>query len=214
MKVLVIGAHGGVGKRIVKKLNKHNHQVLAMVRKEEQKAEMEKLGATPVVADLEKDISHAYKNKLDAVVFTAGSGAGTGVDKTMAVDLQGARASINEAVKHHVPRYLMVSVLGANKVNEHPDEMRQYFAAKSEADQHLVQSDLDYTIFRPARLTDDPGTGSVMAAQDLDGQGSGATRRDDLAAAIVEALDKPNTFKKVIEIVDGNTPVRDAIASI
>ncbi len=214
MKVLVVGANGKVGQRVVKKLASHNHEPIAMIRNESQRQAMESRGASVVVADLEKDISHAFSKNLDAVIFTAGSGGNTSQEKTVSVDLQGARKTINEAVKHKVPRYLMVSALGANDASKMPNDMQHYFVAKSEADQHLVQSSLDYTIFRPGRLTDESGNGSVKAAESLDGYDSTNTSRDNLANAIVDALDKRNTYKKVIELIDGNTPVKDAIAGI
>ncbi len=214
MKVLVVGANGKVGQRVVKKLSAHNHEPIAMIRDESQREALESKGAKVVVADLEKDISHAFKDHLDAVVFAAGSGGSTGKDKTVAVDLQGARKTINEAVKHKVPRYVMISALGANDANNMPDDMQHYFVAKSEADQHLVQSALDYTIFRPGRLTDNSGNGNVNAAENLEDYNSTDTSRDNLANAVVDALDKRNTYKKVIELIDGNTPVKDAIASI
>ncbi len=214
MKVLVVGANGKVGKKIIKKLKSQNHDAVAMIRDESQRSALEAKGATVVVADLEKDISHAFKDNLDAVIFSAGSGGHTGQDKTMAIDLQGARKTIDEAVKHKVPRYLMVSALGANDADNMDEDMRTYFVAKSEADQHLVQSALDYTIFRPGRLTDESGNGSIRAAESLDNYDNIETSRDNLANAIVDALDKRNTYKKVIELVDGNTPVKDAIASI
>ena len=214
MKVLVIGAHGKVGRKITDKLNKHNHQVVAMVRDESQKAAMQKLGATPVLADLEGDISHAFKDKLDAVIFTAGSGGNTGKDKTITVDLQGARKSIDEAVKHKVPRYIMISALGANNADEMPDDMRHYFVAKSEADQYLVQSELDYTILRPGRLSDEGGTGSVNAAESLEDYEDRTISRDDVATAAVLMLDRSNTHKKVVELLNGKTPVKDALSAI
>jgi uncharacterized protein YbjT (DUF2867 family) len=214
MKVLVVGANGKVGQRIVKKLADHNHEPIAMIRNEDQRAAFEAKGAQVVVADLEKDISHAFTSHLDAVVFTAGSGGHTGKDKTVAVDLQGARKTIDEAVKHKVSRYVMVSALGANRAKEMPSDMQHYFMAKSEADQHLVQSALDYTIFRPGRLTDESGNGSVAAAESLEDTSEMDISRDNLANAIVDALDKRNTHKKVIELVNGSTPVKDAIAAI
>lgn len=214
MRVLVIGANGKVGQRIVKKLKDHNHNPVAMIRDESQKAELQAKGAETVVADLEKDFSHAFKGGVDAVIFSAGSGGSTGQDKTVAVDLQGAKASIDEAVKNNVPRYIMVSALGANKADQMSEDMQHYFIAKSEADQYLVQSALDYTIFRPGMLTDEAGTGNVTAAEQLEDYGNQTTSRDDLATAIVESLDKPNTYKKLVEILDGKTPVNDAIAAI
>lgn len=214
MKVLVIGAHGKVGSKLIKKLKQHRHEVLAMVRDESQKEEIEKKGAKPIVADLEYNIEHAFKEKPDAVIFVAGSGADTGEDKTIAVDLQGARKSIDGCIKHHVNRYLMVSALGVNDADNQPADMRPYFVAKSEADQHLVQSALNYTIFRPGHLIDDHGTGSVEAAEQLDDYGDGKTSRDNLATALVDALPMRNTHKKVVEIVNGHTPIKDALSRI
>ena len=214
MKVLVIGSHGKVGKRLIKKLKKHHHEVLAMIRDESQTEEIEKTGAKAIVADLEKDFGFAYGDHLDAVVFTAGSGGHTGKDKTIAVDLQGAKKSIDEAVRHKVSRYIMVSALGADDPMNIPGNLQHYFVAKAEADEHLAQTQLNYTIFRPGTLTDEAGIGSIQAAEKLQSYNSRDTRRDDLAEAIAVSIDKPNTYKKVIELVNGNTPVNEAIKSI
>ena len=214
MKVLVIGSNGQIGQRIVKKLADKNHDVYAMIRDEKQKVELQAMGAETVVADLEKDISHAYKYKLDAVIFTAGSGGDTSDDKTVAVDLQGARKSIDEAVKNHVGRYIMVSALGTNEEKYMTGDLGKYFIAKSEADQHLVQSAINYTILRPGMLTNDPGNGNVKIAESLDSYEPGTITRDDVATVAVEVLDKPNTYKKVIQMVQGKTPVKDAVKQI
>lgn len=214
MKILVIGAHGDVGQRLVKSLLKKNHTVIAMIRNEGQKTELQAQGAETVIADLEKDISHAYQYKLDAVIFTAGSGGNTPPEKTVAVDLQGARKSIDEAVKHHVDRFIMVSALGADGGQEKEGPMATYYRAKSEADQHLVQAALNYTIFRPGRLTDEPGSGSIKAAEKLENYDQVEISRDNVANAIAEAVDMPGTHKKVIEMVDGKTPIREALEAI
>ncbi len=214
MKVLVIGSHGQIGKKITAKLHKENHEVLAMVRNEAQVEEMEKLGGKAIIADLEGDLSPAFNEKPDAVIFTAGSGAHTGKDKTMSVDLQGALKSIDESVKHGASRFVMISALGANNAEQAPDSMRPYFVAKSEADQYLVQSELDYTILRPGRLTDNAGKGSVNASESIEDYGNREISRDDVATAAVALLGMRNTHKKVIELLEGNTPVHDALQAI
>lgn len=214
MKVLVVGANGQIGKQVVKKLADKNHQVLAMVRKEEQRGNVEEKNVTAVVADLEGDLSPAFNEKPDAVIFAAGSGANTGVDKTQAVDNRGARKTIDEAIKHNTRRYLIVSSIGTDDPNNGPEALRPYLIAKSQADQHLVQSGLDYTIVRPGMLVNDNGTGSVNAAEKLKEYSNNSITRTDVATAVVEMLDKPNTHQKVIELVNGNTPIPDAIGNI
>lgn len=214
MKVLVVGANGQIGQKVVQKLSNHNHQVLAMIRDEAQSKNVSGKNVTPVVADLEGDISHAFKDGLDAVVFTAGSGGHTGPDKTRLVDLQGARKTIDEAVKHKVNRYVMVSALGANNADQAPENMKHYFVAKSEADQHLVQSELDYTILRPGRLSNENGKGQVNLAESIENANTSEVTRTDVATVISEIIDKRNTHKKVLELLQGETPIPDAVQKI
>jgi len=58
--VLVIGANGTTGKLILDLLAKDgSYYAKGMIRKEEQIEAIEMIGAQPVVADLEKDFSHA-----------------------------------------------------------------------------------------------------------------------------------------------------------
>lgn len=214
MKILIIGANGKIGKKLVSKLAQHQHEVLAMVRKEDQKAQFEKKHVTPVLGDLEKDLSSVFDHKPDVVVFTAGSGGDSGQDKTIAVDLQGARKSIDEAKKHRAKHFIMVSALGANSASEMGEDMRKYFIAKSEADQHLVQSGLDYTILRPGRLTDEPGSGNIMAAEALEVSEPGDISRDNVANVIAQIISDQSLNQKVVELLDGKDPIPKALAAL
>lgn len=81
MKVLIAGANGKIGRRLIPHLAADNIQVRAMVRDLGQKADLETLGAHEVVeADLEGDCRQALEGQ-DAVIFTAGSGPNTGPEK-------------------------------------------------------------------------------------------------------------------------------------
>ncbi len=210
MKVLIIGSHGNVGKHIVSYLVKKGHEPFAMIRDESQSDEMKKLGGIPVVADLEKDFSSAYE-RMDAVIFTAGSGAKTGPDKTIIIDQEAAMKSMDLAAKKGIKRYIMVSAIGA-KNPDAPGSIQHYFKAKAIADNHLMDSRLDYTIFRPGRLTNEPGKGTVELAKDMGKKGS--TSRDDLALTIVESLSMPETYGKTIEILNGDTPIHEALTKM
>lgn len=210
MKVLVIGSHGNVGKHTVRILSEKGHQAFAMIRDASQADEMKSLGGKPVVADLEEDFSDAYKG-MDVIIFTAGSGAKTGPDKTIEVDQEAAKKSIDLAVEMGVNRYIMVSAIGA-KNPDAQSAIQHYFKAKNIADNHLMNSNLDYTIFRPGRLTHEPAKGTVSAATDLGRKGS--TSREELAFAMVESLSLPETYKKVIEILDGELEIQKALKNI
>ena len=80
-------------------------------------------------------------------------------------------ALVEAATTHGIKRYLMVSAIGANHPERWSEEMKPYYEAKADADKFLMESGLDYTIVRPGRLTDDPGTGKVKVAEDVGGVG-------------------------------------------
>lgn len=213
MKVLIIGANGQIGHRLVEQLKQSQHQPIPMVRKEEDLATFKDKGTEPVLADLEKDISHAFEG-VDAVVFTAGSGAHTGKDKTELVDKEGAVKAINVAKAKGIRRFIMVSAFGADfEPKDWPDSMQHYYEAKSAADNYLISSGLEYTILKPGRLTNENGTGKIdLGVRTKDR--SGAIPREDVAATIKLIIDRPNTFKASYEMLQGDTPITEAVKSV
>lgn len=212
MNVLVIGSHGNIGQRLVRQMAKSEHTARAMIRDEAQRDEMLALEATDVVvADIEGDISEALTG-CDAVVFTAGSGAHTGPEKTMDVDRNGAISIIDQAERAGVRRFLLVSSMNADTPEKGSEKMRHYFEAKQAADNHLRASDLEYTIVRPGKLTDDEGTGTADIAKDLNRYGEVA--REDVAHALLMTLDSPNTIGRHYEMLAGDTPIEKALLGI
>ena len=151
----------------MKILNEKGHEVRAMIRDASQAEEMRKLGSEPVVADLEKDKFFPLEG-VDAVYFVAGSGAGTGEDKTKAVDEKGAIKLVEDAYRHKVQRFIMLSSVGADDPKKGPDELQPYLKAKHEADKELKYSGILYTVVRANNLSDEPGTGKVQAGEKLE----------------------------------------------
>jgi uncharacterized protein YbjT (DUF2867 family) len=214
MKVLVAGAAGKIGKRLTRQLVERGHDVRGMARKDEQLEEIEGMGAEPFRLDLESDpeekVAEAARG-CDAIVFTAGAGPGSGAARKETMDYGGAVKLIEAADKENVRRYVIVSSMGYADPGGR-GEMEQYLLAKLKADVAVQTSDLEYTVIRPGRLTDDDGAGNIDAAPQLGRYGE--IPREDVAAAIVEALELENTKRRAIEILSGETPVRDALAEI
>ncbi|HET8864535.1 MAG TPA: SDR family oxidoreductase [Gracilimonas sp.] len=214
MNVLVIGANGQIGTRLVRKLKEAGHDPKAMVRKEEQISQFKNEGIDTVLADLEEDFSHAY-NGVDAVVFTAGSGGDTPKSQTQMIDRDGAIKAIDEAEKAGVNRFVMVSALKANRDEDSWSEaMQHYYEAKSAADDHLRNTDLDFTVLMPGRLTNEPGTGKVELSEYIEDIEGRNITRDDVAAVITEMIDSPVTFGKSLELLQGETSIKEAISGI
>ena len=213
MKVLVIGANGKIGGQLIQKMKSSPHNPVAMLRKQEQVDKMKDSGVETVLADLEKDFDHAFKG-INAVVFAAGSGAHTGKDKTHLVDRLGAKKAIDLAVKNKVERFVMVSAFGADfSPNEWPESMAHYYEAKADADKHLMQTTLNYTILKPGRLLDESGTGNIEIGEKI-GQRGGSIPRIDVATVIQKILDHEKTFKKSLELLSGNTPIDQALDAL
>lgn len=209
MKVLVIGANGNTGARVVQRLKDSPHQPIAMIRNPAQRGKFDGMGVPAVLADLEYPIDHAVKG-CDAIIFAAGSGSHTGKDKTVLVDHIGAIRSMVSAQVLGASRYIMLSALNAD-VNSR-SAIAHYHKAKGHADAHLSQSGLDYTIICPGGLTDEPGTGEVVVNSEI--HGDGQTSRENLAAALVMCLDLENTVGKCFSLLEGETPLEAALRSV
>ncbi|MEK3888354.1 SDR family oxidoreductase [Bacillus sp. FSL K6-3431] len=214
MNVFVVGANGQIGKHVIRLIqDKNKHTAVAMVRKEEQMAQFKEQGAKTVLLDLESsidDIADAMKG-ADAVVFTAGSGGHTGADKTMMIDLDGAIKTMEAAKQAHVKRFVIISAIGVHQRDKWMSSAPYYSAAKHYADVWLENSGLDYTIIRPGGLTNNKGTGKVKVAINLE---RGEISREDVASAIVAALDNDHTIGKAFDMIGGVIPIEEALKTI
>ena len=216
MKVLVAGANGQTARQLVRMLVGDGHEVRGLIRKEEQMENIESDGAEPVLANLEQDeadgkIGEAVEG-CDAIIFAAGAGPGSGAGRKETMDRDGAIKLIEAAESRGVRRYLMLSTMGADDPESRDEKMQPYMRAKGEADERLRNSNLDYTIIRPGRLTDDGGTGNIVAAESL-GQ-YGEITREDVARTFATALEAGNTSGKTFEILAGDTRIEEALENV
>jgi uncharacterized protein YbjT (DUF2867 family) len=213
MNVFVAGGHGKIGLRLLRLLAARGDQARGLIRDAGQSADLEAVGAEPVVADWEAgdDITPLVAG-ADAVVFAAGAGPGSGPERKRTVDYGGAVKLIEAAKANGVSRYVIVSSMGADNPMRGPESMRPYQEAKAAADEALRESGLDFTIVRPGMLTDDPGTGLVDAAPSLGRRGS--IPRDDVAAVLLAVLDAPSTISMTFELLSGDTPVDEAVRKV
>ena len=214
MNILIIGANGQIGTILSEKLQGSKHTPVAMVRKKQQVKNFDQKGIDTVLADLEKDISHAFKG-IDAVVFTAGSGADTSKSQTKVIDENGAKKAIDQAVAESINRFIMVSALMADSEPENwPDPMKHYYEAKSNADEYLRNSGIDHTILMPGRLTNEEGTGKVELSERINDVKGRSISRADVASVIALLLDADNTKNESLDLLDGETPIEEAVSEI
>jgi len=213
MDVVIAGGHGKIALRLERLLSGRGDRARALVRKQEHFADVEAAGAEPVLCDLEREDDLGPRVEgADAVVFAAGAGPGSGPERKRTVDLGAAVKLIEAAQDKGVRRYVIISAIGAHDPKLGPEQMRPYLEAKAEADRALMASDLDWTVVRPGSLTDDAGRGTVTVTTDMSVYGP--VTRDDVAAVVAAALAEPGTVGKAFVVVEGETPVDEALRSL
>jgi uncharacterized protein YbjT (DUF2867 family) len=220
MRIVIAGGHGQVGLRLGRLLSGGAHHPVGLVRDPAQISDLRAAGVTPLVLDLEEagldDVTGALMG-ADAVVFAAGSGPGSDPARKDTVDRAAAALLADACERADVPRYLLVSSMGVEGVRDGaaPDGVDEvfvaYLRAKLAAEDDLRARDLAWTVLRPGRLTDDPGTGSVLLAPEAP---AGDVPRDDVAAVLAALLDAPDTGGLVLELTSGTTPVGEAVAAV
>lgn len=212
-KVAIVGAHGQIGKLIIKHLRAQELEAIGIVRKPEQLSQMEALGADPVLVDIENASAQELANGLkgaDAVVFAAGAGGGSTAERKHTVDYAGSVLLAQAAQLAGIRRYVQISAIGVDDPLK-PDTdpvWKAYVEAKRDADIELRKSGLDWTIIRPGPLTDDAATGLVTLSEHA---GRGEVTREDVALVVVAVLQTPSSTGKQWELRGGDTPVRDAV---
>lgn len=221
MRVLIIGANGKIGQQLVSEMqNDSNFSPVAMVRQTIQYQTLLSQGIETALGNLENSVDSLSKlmieNKIEAVVFTAGSGGHTGADKTVLIDLDGAIKSMKAAKQSGIERFVIISSFASNLWHENhvPESVKSlgyYSAAKFYADEWLKNSSLDYTIIRPGRLTDNQATGHIQIGQLTE---ASEISRADVANVIIEVLNNEQTIKKDFDVVNGSTPIALALKQI
>jgi uncharacterized protein YbjT (DUF2867 family) len=212
MDVLVAGGHGKIAQHLLRLLAERGHHGRGLIRNPDHAADVERLGAVPVLCDLENDDVRAHLGGAEAIVFAAGAGPGSGPERKRTVDYGGAVKLIEAAEELGVRRYVIVSSIGAEDPDAAPGPMRPYQRAKADADAALRASSLDWTIVRPGRLTDDPGSGLVEIAPSLGRNDE--VPREDVGLTVLECLLEPATIGKCFELLEGDTPVVEALRGL
>jgi uncharacterized protein YbjT (DUF2867 family) len=213
MRIAIVGGHGQVARHLHPILARAGHTPVALVRNEVYRVDLEDLGAEVRLLDIERDDANAFAAAFEgcgAVVFAAGGGPDGNKERKRTVDLEGSLKSTAGAKKIGIRRFLQVSAINVDDPlpADTGEVWRAYVEAKRDADAELRGSGLDWTIIRPGRLTDDPGTGLVSLGPDIPG---GDVPRADVASVLAAVLNRDDTVGQQWNLVSGDTPVAEAV---
>ncbi len=214
MRVVIAGGHGQIALLLEKVLAARGDSPVGLVRDPDQVSDLEKAGAEAVVLDLESaSVTElaAVLEGADAVVFAAGGGSKGGAERKESVDKGGAILLADAAEQAGVRRYVMLSAMGTESADPDSDDVFQvYLRAKKAADDDLRARDLDWTVVRPGKLTDDPAGGRVQVGT----LPRGEVPRADVAAVLAEVLSTDSTIGATFDLLAGHQTIEAALTAL
>jgi nucleoside-diphosphate-sugar epimerase len=211
MLVAIAGGHGQIARHLARTLVARGDTVRGLIRNPDHADDLREDGSEPVVCDLEAataDEVAAVIAGADAAVFAAGAGPGSGAERKVTMDRDGAVKLLDAARAAGVGRYVIVSSVGAESPPDDDDVFSVYLRAKAEADAAVAASDSAWTIVRPGRLTDEPGTGQALVTVEPN---RGYVPREDVAAVLAALLARPESAGKTLYVNGGGDPVEAAL---
>lgn len=190
-RVAIFGASSGIGVELARRLAAHGTPALAVTRGDPPEA-LAAAGATLVRGDVlqRADVERALATEPgpEAVVSLVG---GRPFRKDSPPDWDGNRNLIDAARAAGIRRFVLVSSIGAGGSRAAAPwiarlVLGRFMALKTQAEDYLRASGLDWTIVRPGHLTDQPanGRGQLLEDETI----SGAIPRADVAALVERLL--------------------------
>jgi len=142
--VAVTGANGFVGKNVRKFLYKNKVRVLGISRKNFAKYSTETKAQSKNL--LEQRLQKKLKN-YDALVHLIGIGVESSGSTFEEINVNLTKNTIKLCKKSGIKKIIYISGLGVSKNNT-----SNYFTSKYKAEQEIINSGLDYTIFRASYI--------------------------------------------------------------
>jgi nucleoside-diphosphate-sugar epimerase len=166
--IFLAGASRGVGREIAKCLTEQHQKVKALLRSEETRPELEAMGIKVVIADALDAASVEQAMLPDEPIYAVISTIGGLPKDGERADYLGNKNLIDAAVKAGVQKFILVSSIGSGEsaVALPPqalETLRPVLVEKEQAEKHLIESGLTYTVIRPGGLKSEPQQAMVLS---------------------------------------------------
>ena len=202
MKLLILGATGPSGLKLVEQSLEQGHEVTAFVRTP---AKMKISHARLTVAKgdvLDKDsLLRALEGK-DAVLSALGVGKSLRANNLMTNAMSNIIPAMNE---RGIKRLIFESAFGVGETLQQADLIQKIifrtllkglYSDKAKAEEQLRSSALDWVLVYPVVLTNGPLTGKYQVAEKLPMKGMPKISRADVAHFMLRQLADPSYLKK------------------
>ncbi|MER7272903.1 NAD(P)H-binding protein [Dactylosporangium sp. NPDC000244] len=213
MKLTVFGATGGIGRELIRQGRARGHELTAVSRRPVdlgcevvvagfgdagalaaavagRDAVLSALGMRPAEVKARRSREPGARSTVQADGARAEVAAmlATGVRRIVTVDAAGRVTDRGDGpVTRHVVKPLLQRILGEG------------FADLAVAERVLRDSDLDWTLIAPPRLTDGPNR-PYRTVLDVNVRGGRTLSRADVADAMFRALDEPEWIRRRVNV--------------
>jgi putative NADH-flavin reductase len=220
MKLTIFAATGGIGRQLLGQAIAAGHDVTAVARNPQSLtatatrvvaadlASVDPAALQPAVAGADAVLSAlGPRTKADAGVAARGTEViaeamrAAGVRRVVVVSAAPI-GTIPSPARPHPPRHdpgdgFIIRYLADPIVKR---ALRAHYADLARMEDVLRDSDLDWTIVRPPRLTDKPVTGRYRTAYGQNIRRGVFASRADVAHYMLSVLDDPETFRRTVGI--------------
>jgi putative NADH-flavin reductase len=203
MKLLIIGATRGIGRRLVELALDEGHTVTALVRNPEHlTVRQDRLSVIKGDIRDKEAVNRAVKDQ-EAVCICIGINP---TRKPVTVFSEGAKTVIEALTHSDANQLICVTGIGAGDSKNHggffydriinPLLLKTIYEDKERQEALVRNSNLEWVIVRPGFLTNGPLTGKYRVLVDLEGVRAGKISRADVAHFILsEVKDKAYRLK-------------------
>jgi len=222
MKLTIFAATGGIGRQLLEQAIAAGHDVTAVTRNPQNLsavparvvaadlASVDPATLQPAVAGADAVLSAlGARTKADAGVAARGTGSITqamqaaGVRRIIVVSAAPI-GTVPSPGRPHPPRHdpgdgLIIRYLADPIVKR---ALRGHYTDLARMEDVLRDSDLDWTIVRPPRLTSKPATGKYRTAYGQNLRRGVLVSRADVAQYMLSILDQPETSRRTVGIAN------------
>lgn len=226
--ILIFGGHGKVALQLTPLLTSNDHNVYSLIRDPSQIPDIKKLGAQPILQDLQIATTETLIKIIKETKATILVWAASNPSDPDSIDHKAAVRCMDAAAATDAKRYITISALDVrDRSKETPpwyskeDKARseqlwkfigRAMEAKLKADRELVGGNntrkLEWNIVRPGGLLNDPGVGKVSAGRVHFGKG---ISRQDVARVLNYCVEDEDICGLAFDVLGGDTDVDDAL---
>jgi uncharacterized protein YbjT (DUF2867 family) len=208
-KVVVFGGTGPTGQRIVSRALDEGYRIVAVARHygavQTGRPEVEAVSAD--VTDPHTDLDQLVKGAVAVL-----SALGSRERRPTTVYSAGTRRIAEAMSRQGVRRLIGISSEGIEIPRALPWPQRvvmsqviqrlyrHQYADMTRMEAYLNDVPLDWTLIRAPLLTDGPPTGRTRVSLDQPIPGGGSLRRADLAEFMLDAIDRPDTYRRRVHL--------------